>query len=221
VTQEANSSNRDERLIGHLYAACIGRIASANEIALHKSSLLKGTEPAALVNSFLHSAEFQSLGWVIAGLYVGLLNRDAEFGGWQFQRDAVLRGVVSTHTLIANFLTSAEYTARFGQPTDDEFVRLLYRHILLREPTIQEVAFQSGALKQIPRAQLAANFLYSAEFRQHVDGRLMAFLLYATLLGRSPTPDELESRLHQWAGSDPLIPIREVLQSQDFTALLQ
>lgn len=222
VTQEANSASRDERLIGHLYAACLGRVASPQEIAGHQQNLRNGTEPAALVNSFLHGPEFQSVSWVIAGLYIGLLNRDAEFGGWQFQRDAVFGGIVTTRALIANFLTSAEYTARFGQPTDGDFVRLLYRHILLREPTTPEVTFQSSALRQISRAELAANFLESLEFRQNVDGRLMAFFLYATLLRRSPTADELQLRLHQWAvGADPLMPIRDVLQSQEFAALLQ
>jgi hypothetical protein len=44
---------------------------------------------------FLNSLEFNLGGRFVAGLYVGLLDRNAEFGGWQFQRDAKGRGDIS------------------------------------------------------------------------------------------------------------------------------
>jgi hypothetical protein len=73
-------------------------------------------------------------------------------------------------------------------------VTLLYRHILLREPSNSEIDFQAAALARgTTRVQLAANFLDSLEFRNGTGPRLTAFLLYATLLQRDPTPVEFEA----------------------------
>lgn len=80
----------------------------------------------------MSSEEFNRVGRFVAGLYAGLLARDAEPGGWLYQRNAIATGQATTTLLTSNFLNSAEWGLRFGTPNDTEFVRLLYRNVLLK-----------------------------------------------------------------------------------------
>lgn len=122
-------------------------------------------------------------------MYVGILGRDAEYAGWLFQRDA-LQGLPQI-TLVSNFLNSAEFHLKFGYPSDPEFVRIMYRNILLREPGQAEVDFQASALQSgTSREQLALNFLLSQEFAIGTGPRLTAFILHATILMRDPNQAE-------------------------------
>jgi hypothetical protein len=99
----------------------------------------------------LDSAEFNLGSRYIAGLYVGLLNRDAEYEGWQFQRSALLNKISDPILLAGNFLNSEEFKARNGILSDAEFIRLLYRQILLREPAQSEV---DGYVQSMSRGRM-------------------------------------------------------------------
>jgi uncharacterized repeat protein (TIGR02543 family) len=223
VAQAAAVGTYNERLAGLIYFNFFGRLPAANELALQAGVLNSGTHPADLVNSFFQTAEFNLGGRFIAGLYVGLLNRDAEFSGWQFQRNAVSTGVVSPNQLVSNFLSAAEYKLAYGEPDDVGFVRLLYRYVLLREASQPEVNVQAGALQAgLTRVQLATNFLNSGEFRTGTGPRLTAFVLYACTLLRDPTTAERDSIISDLQAS---VPIRTViaglLAKAEFAALLQ
>jgi len=142
---------------------------------------------------FLNSDEFDLKSRYIAGLYVGLLARDAEYNGFAFQRDALITGIASAPQLVSNFLTSQEYALRFGLPNNGDFVRLLYANILLRTPSEAEVIGHAANLTAgQSRAQLASNFLSSPEFRLGAGPRLLGFLLYAGILGREGSQFDLD-----------------------------
>src|SRR5262249_50311937 len=87
--------------------------------------------------------------------------------------------------VIVAFVTSPEFTAK--NPSDDAFVRALYKVLLNRQAAPEEVAYwqqilQSGARS---RAQVAYLFLSSDEaYRDAVD------LDYQRYLGRSESPAE-------------------------------
>ncbi len=61
-----------------------GEWPSPSEIAFQVQNGF-GAGRSGLASAFLNSEEFNIGGRFSAGLYVGLLNRDAEFGGWLFQ----------------------------------------------------------------------------------------------------------------------------------------
>jgi hypothetical protein len=193
VMQPSSGLTLRQRFVHLLYFSFLGRVASAAEVAFQTSALDQGFQDGELIGNFFASEEFNLGGRFIAGLYVGILDRDAEYGGWLFQRNALATGSVSPGQLVTNFLGSAEWQLKFGSPTDADFVRLLYRKILLREPSVGEVAFQSNALAAgtLSRTAMAQAFLNSAEFRVGTGSRLIAFLLYSTLLQRAPTAQEL------------------------------
>lgn len=222
VSQTAGSGTFNQRFAGLMYFNFFGRLASPQEVALQAGVLDGGRPRADLVNDFFQAAEFNLGGRFIAGLYVGLLNRDAEFGGWQFQRNALTTGIVNPGQLVANFLAAAEYKLAYGTPDDAGFVRLLYRYVLLREPSQSEVDGQAGALRAgLTRVQLAGNFLNSGEFRNGTGPRLTAFVLYACTLLRGPSLAERDRIVADLAaGVTARTVIERLLATPEFAAIL-
>lgn len=208
VTQAGTNLNANQRFVAYVYFNFLGRYPSQTEIDFQVSQLAVTTRHD-LVMNFYNAEEFNLGGRFIAGLYVGLLGRDPEFGGWLFQRNALVTGGITQAQLVANFLGSQEFQLKYGALSDADYVRLLYRNVLGREGSDAEVANQLAALPALGRIGMALNFLNSTEFRTRVDSRLTAFLLYATLLGRGPTPAELENRRVQIQSG---VPVRQLVQ---------
>lgn len=201
------ASTAEERFVGSMYFASFGRTGSQTEIMGHVNS---GRTDAEIVTTFLNSPEFIDGAKFVAGLYVGLLGRDAEYGGWMFQRDAMARGGATPHGLVSNFINSAEFKLKNPNITDPDFVRLLYRQIMGREASQTEVDFQVRNMSAANnRVNLAVAFLTSAEYRVRVGPRLTGFLLHALLLQRDPSISELTERADQIAFGDSLTSIVE------------
>jgi hypothetical protein len=222
VDQLGATATLNERFVSMMYFNFFGRLPGTAELAHQVNALAAGLSRTDFVMGFFNAPEFNLGGRFIAGLYVGVLNRDAEFGGWLFQRNALATGGEAS-TFVANFVNSQEFGLRFGSPTADEFVRLMYRNILLREPSDAEVAFQVAALTGgLTRVKLAQNFLDSTEFRLGTGPRLTAFLLHAVLLGRDAAPAELTFRISQLQGGVPLRTlVDQFVSGGEFLAQLQ
>jgi hypothetical protein len=221
VTQLAAGGTAAERLVRLLYFGVLGRLPTLDELAYHIKSGASNTQ---LVINFLRAEEFKQNGRYAAGLYVGLLDRDAEFNGWRFQRDALRTGVTNQWAIVDSFIGSLEYKGKFGSPNDLEFVRLLYRYVLLREATAGEAAFHAGTIPQLGRAGVARSFLLSDEFVDGTQARLTAFLLFATLLLREPSQIELALRMQQLkTGGDAALAgvINACLGGPELQALIQ
>jgi hypothetical protein len=220
ITQQGSTGNYRERLVGQLYFRFFGRLPSEDELNQQTGSLDRGSTLESIVDNFFRSEEFNMNGRFVAGLYIGLLNRDADFSNWVANRNSVQTGTLSPDQLALEFLNSEEFRTRYGILDDDAFVRLLYRQVLLREPADEEVGFQSGVLQAgATRAQLATNLLNSEEFRIGTGPRLTAFLLYATVLFRDPTAAEFSNAIALLSqGTDRLEVIRTVLNSTEFAA---
>jgi hypothetical protein len=222
VAQSGASGTVNERFAGLMYYNFLGRLGSKEEIVFHAATLDSGLTRKDVAYNFYNVEEFNRAARFVAGLYVGLLDRDAEFGGWLFQRGAYVTAVVDQSQLVANFLNGAEYAMKFGKPDDAEFVRLLYRYILRREATPEEVAFQVGNLKTMTRVQLAGSFLNSPEFRNGLGPRLTAFLLYSCLLLRDASQAERDAMAAKVsAGTDLRLLIDSLLSTPEFENLLK
>lgn len=228
VTQAPNTLNADQRFVQLIYFSFFGRLPSASEMEFQISNGLSGNpkDYAGLTMNFLNSQEFNLGGRFVAGIYVGLLDRDPEFGGYQFQRNAYTSGQISPEALVNNFLTSSEYSLRFGSPTPQQFVQYLYQYVLLRTGSAAEINGQVNQLQPngpLTRAGLAINFLNSTEFRQGTGPRLTAFLLYATLLLREPSAAEKAVRIPELTGASQA-KIKQIaagiIQSGEFKAVV-
>ena len=222
VTQSGNPSTPSRRFVQLLYDNFLNRLPGDAEAAGWESQLSGGVSRADVANSFFNSEEFNLGSRFVAGLYVGLLNRDAEYGGWLFQRGAMIEGVVNPDSLVRNFIESAEFRAQNPSLSDADFVRLLYRQVLLREAAAPEVELQVNAIRNSGRVVLARALLNSAEFRASAGPRLLAFLLYATLVFRDATAGERAAAIAQLNAGTAMKSLMEaVIAGAEFAALLE
>jgi hypothetical protein len=186
LTENLNPAAENERFVDLMYFGFLGRQPTAAELSAQLAALAGGgLSWTGLAVNLFNSAEFNNGGRFAAGVYVGILGRDADYSGWLFQRSALINGVISQTQLVANTLNSAEYLLTYGTPSDTQFVLLLYQNVLRRQPSQAELNAQLALLQSgTSRTQLAMNFLTSAEFQQNSGAKLNAFLAYACLLQR-------------------------------------
>lgn len=221
VTQSKNLGLQRTRFIQMLYYNFLNRLPAQSEVSFWETALVGGKPREDMVMDFLNSEEFNQAGRFVAGIYVGILNRDAEYGGWLFQRTALISAIVGPDGLVGNFVNSDEFKLQHPVLTNAEYVRLLYRQILLREASQAEVDFQTGAVIAGGRVVLARNFLNSAEFRIGTGPRLMAFLLYATLVFRDPAENERQAAIAQLnSGVLMKTMVTAIINGPEFAALL-
>ncbi|WP_120010948.1 DUF4214 domain-containing protein, partial [Teichococcus vastitatis] len=99
-------------------------------------------------------------------LYQAAFARDPDLPGLVHQIGALDAGF-GLNTLAANFIASAEFVTRYGAASSDaEFVTLLYRNGLSREPDTDGFqAHMEGLASGITRDQLLINFSESLENR--------------------------------------------------------
>ena len=138
--------------------------------------------------NFFGAPEFNAIERFVIGLYYGILGRDPDFYGWDFHRRDLHLGIVTQDTLVTQFLATPEYVARYGSPTNDGFVTLLFQNALGRNPSASDVAAWSTLLTNgtLTRTQVAQSFLNSPEFQTGAQARQTVFLLHATMLSRDP-----------------------------------
>jgi hypothetical protein len=224
IIQAARVGTEAQRFVDLLYFNFFGRLPTPAERDFQVSQGLNPPNTwADLVITFLNSQEFNGGGRFVAGLYVGLLCRDPEYGGWLFQRNALATGMVTPAQAVSNFINAKEYSIKFGLPDKVQFVRLLYKNVLFRQPSPAELDFQVTHLGDFTyRPAFASTFLNTPEFRQGTGPRLTAFLLYATVLLRAPTPAEHNLRASEIAANRPVKAIvQEILASPEFASILR
>jgi hypothetical protein len=129
------------------------------------------SEPEAEVTSALNAGcNFAALrsdnsnGGAVAAAYCAVLDRPADNGGFAFQLQ-VLNSGVSRFDLLVSFFRSAEFQAPTQAMQNTDFVTLLYRRLLLREPDPAGLAFQLQALANgATREAIFRGFIGSPEF---------------------------------------------------------
>ena len=224
VEQAGNTGTLAQRFVDLLYFNFLGRLPRTDEMAGQVAALNTGTTRGQLVLNFFNSPEFNLGGRFIAGLYVGLLNRDAEYSGWLFQRQALARSIVNHDQLVSNFLNSQEFDLKFGALTNAQFIALMYENILLRPAGQPEINAWLNVMSNPAntRTVIARSFLRSPEFEQGTGPRLLAFLLYSTLLLRDGTPSERTALETQLANPAQLpVLIDQLANGSEINALLQ
>ncbi len=111
----------------------------------------------------------------IARMYYTVLGRGPEFAGEYFWvHDSMHGSNQSLQTIATNFFQSPEFNARYGtNTTDDQFVTLLYRNILGRDPT-GDPGFNFW-LDSIHNGHSRAEVTYGiSESKEHADLRASA-----------------------------------------------
>ena len=186
-------------------ARLLGRAPSQLEIRQFVEPYQTGSRASAIAAVFMSPA-FTASSRFIAGLYVGLLDRDPEFSGWSYQRQALLSGITSQEELVNNFLGSPEFKLKYGLQTNEAFIRMLYRQVLFREASAAELSFHVSTLANriVSRTQVAKNFLNSVEFGLGAEHRVTVFLAHACLEGTDVLPAVMRREVEDLGRGKPL-----------------
>lgn len=168
----------DQQFVEQLYVFALGRQGEPAGVATWVAAMRDGATPAQIVVAFSESAEHQvrtaptlAAGlWVpdteatiIARLYDATFDRLPDIGGltaWA----AMLKGGRPLLEIAGAFAGSAEFQARYGAVSNEQFVRQMYQFCLNREPDADGLAGWVNALNSgVSRAQILLNFSESAE----------------------------------------------------------
>jgi hypothetical protein len=124
-----------ESLVAQGYDDLLGRPATAAEIATASAQLRSGAAPASMLAGLV-GGEGARLGQPVTRLYLAALGRLPDRGGLRFWT-ARHRSGTSLRQIADQLMGSSEYARRYGTPTDQEFVYVLYRNVLGRasDPT--------------------------------------------------------------------------------------
>ena len=97
-------------------------------------------------------------------LYRAAFDRQPDAGGLDFWTQQVRSGTSLLYVARA-FAASPEFSDRYGNPSDADFLRLLYLNVLDREPDPGGFEFWIDQLRTRTRAELLLEFSWSVEFR--------------------------------------------------------
>lgn len=102
-------------------------------------------------------------------LYQAAFGRQPDTTGIGFWIDVVDRKLVSMEQAAQEFVSSPEFSAKYGKLSDADFVKQLYLNVLHRTPDAGGLAFWLEAFnKKVTRAQVLVSFSESAENQTQV-----------------------------------------------------
>jgi hypothetical protein len=140
-----------------LLALCFGACVTSDTEVETTSALNSGCNLTALRSD-------NSNGGAVAAAYCAVLDRPADNGGFAVQLQALNSGL-SRFDLLVRLYESAEFQSTILPMQNVDFVTLLYRRLLLREPDAGGINVQLQALNSgTSRETIFRNFISTQEF---------------------------------------------------------
>lgn len=194
--------------VAGLYETLLGRTADTASLLVHVDSLMAGEPAAAVIESFWQSEVHRAL--QVYEAYAEVLERIPaadELADWVTQ----LTSGATENDMTLSLLTSSEFISLLKN-IPSVYASEMYRLILHREATPEEVQFWAGQLENgVPHADVANAFLNSPE-RYNV----LLDRYYNDFLGRPLDPSEAQGDLFA-ASAMPLQSVAiKVLDSSEF-----
>ena len=192
----------DEDFVRQQYLDFLHRAADGAGLAYWQEQLRTGQiTRAELVQRFLDSGEFQGRIAPIVRLYFAYFGRVPDYAGLQFWINTMYpQGTPSgldLHSVSQGFAASVEFERTYGALSDLDFVRLVYRNVLDREPDSAGQAHWLAQLQNgLPRGSLMTQFSESAEYRDFSQYAGQVVMAYVGLLRRSPETAGLDHWLN-------------------------
>lgn len=203
----------NEEFVTLLFNNVLGRNPAADGMAFWVAQLDGGMSRARVVQFFAESPEHQRrtataqdsfdeardvTSWAddVFRLYRAIFDRNPDIGGYEIWTGRLAGGWMRFDEVVESFMASPEFIATYGAATSDrEFVTLLYRNVLDRNPDAGGLSGWVTRLEDgMSRVKLVSFFLSSVEFVAKTDAALAAWT-------RGLGPDDL---LHSDGGDDVL-----------------
>lgn len=142
---------------------------------------------AQVVEQFFLSPEFQGAIAPVARLYFAYFLRVPDREGLEFWSGRHAAGT-PLQSISDFFATSPEFVARYSALTNAEFVALVYRNVLGREPDSAGLTFWTGQLDSgaTTRGGMMVGFSESAEYQAAIASEVYVTMMYLGMLRRGP-----------------------------------
>lgn len=154
-------------------------------------------DPAAYIAGLHTRTDVTRRDATVARLYRAVLGRKVEAYGYQYWRERLVWGEIST-TRVAEVMTrSAEFRATYGSLGNQAFVEQLYLNVLGRAGAPGDVAYWTNRLDAgESRGRIVLLITESAENRVRSQATIDVEVMFLNLLGRVPVAYEAA----EWAG---------------------
>jgi hypothetical protein len=177
------------------YRDVLGRDATNTEAAWWASRMQRDNQPGApLTTDLLESSEADARAFSVPRLYLAYFLRRPDHGGLHYWWGRLRGGTASLGAISQAFAASSEFASRYGNLTNEGFVRRVYRNVLEREPDPSGLAYWTGQLDRgvKNRGQVMTGFSESSEYGRKTWGAVAATVVPETLLRRAPSAAEHE-----------------------------
>ncbi len=175
-----------EEFVTQQYQDFLARDPDPGGLAFWAQRLRSGVNPADLVQQLVAAPEFGDSVAPVVRLYKAHFRRSPDFEGLQFWAGWV-RGGSSLNDVSAQFALSSEFVRTYGSLSDGEFVDLVYRNVLGREPDSGGRAYWLDRLATgFSRGAMMVSFSESIENVAATAGEVRATMLYLGMLRRTP-----------------------------------
>ena len=159
------------------------------------TSALEGgrATPAGMIATLATSQESALLVDPVNRLYWGYFDRVPDAGGVNYWV-TLIRSGTTLGQISARFSTAPEFLGRYGNVRDDQFIDLVYRNVLRREPDAVGKAYWMAQLttRQVDRGGMMVNFTESPEFRSDSATWASVVEVYVGMLRRAPDNGSLD-----------------------------
>ena len=213
-----------ELLVSQFYLEILHREPSNEEVNYWANKLNDGSMTSdEIADLFLSSPEFDSSIAPIVRLYFAYFLRIPDYNGLIYWINNYKSGM-PVDTISDAFATSPEFTYRYGSQSNDAFITLLYNNVLGREPDQNGFDYWSNQLSSgsLSRGQVMLGFSNSEEFKAKAANQVYITMVYASLLGRSPSQEEFDnlmSAMTQGLAGQNLI--NQILASNEYASYRQ
>jgi hypothetical protein len=175
-------------LVTRQYRDVLKREPSASDLAYWTSRVGYTWSPGRFIAQLQVSAEADRRVHAVIRLYRAFFLRTPDHGGLTYWLQRRGQGV-TLGTISASFATSTEFQHRYGGLTNAQFVDLVYRNVLDRQPDGAGRAYWTSRLVHgLSRGQLMANFSQSTEHVRKTASSVRVVATYEDLLHRAAAP---------------------------------
>lgn len=213
--------NDEGEFIRQVYRDFLNREADIVGLQYWVDELNSGRRTKAqVVEQYLLSAEFSQMIAPVTRLYTAYFMRIPDYGGLMYWVDRYAQGT-TLDDVSDNFAASEEFQQTYGNLSNAEFVTLIYRNVLGREPDAGGLTYWTNELESAARTrgQVMTGFSESAEYQTMMASSVYIIMTYVGLLQRSPDLGGYEYWLEQMSGgTSGLALIDGFLYSQEYEA---
>lgn len=195
----------------------LGNTQAANVNAID-TKIRNGASPERAVADLANAPAFAGKRPAVVRLYVAYFKRLPDLGGLNYWVGK-LNGGMKLDKVSASFATSNEFKTKYGNTTNEQFVKLVYVNVFNRQPDAGGLAYWVNKLDQgLSRGSVLTSFSESSEGKRRLEGWVGATLLGLGMLHKLPTGNLLSDILDQGNGGSNAAEVRVILNSADYAA---